>query len=184
MTLTSFKFTMTWEGSKCSCICTVNWIFCVVVYVLTRSHLCFWWLCYVVKDTSINIAMRSAVHHCWRPWKEICFRHLFEQAMQGTLAYGIYQSNTVCAAHWHSLFFKPLTAPSPSSPPPPKKKIQGLSPCMAKYPPTLCAKSKCCCQYMPPLLYLVWLFWIVKQHTFFGCQEVSGTEDLRYIKIQ
>ena len=36
---------------------------------------------------------------------------------------------------------------------------------------------------MPTLSYLVWLLWIVNQHTF-GCQEISGTQDIRYIKIQ
>ena len=36
---------------------------------------------------------------------------------------------------------------------------------------------------MPTLLYLVWLLWIANKHTFFGCQEISGTEDIRYIKI-
>ena len=37
---------------------------------------------------------------------------------------------------------------------------------------------------MPTLLYLVWLLWTVNQHTFFGCKEISDTEDIRFIKIQ
>ena len=37
---------------------------------------------------------------------------------------------------------------------------------------------------MPTLLYLVWLIWIVNQHTYCGCQEISGTNDIRNIKIQ
>ena len=37
---------------------------------------------------------------------------------------------------------------------------------------------------MPTSLYLVWLLWIVNQHTFFGCQQIGGTEDIRNIKIQ
>ena len=37
---------------------------------------------------------------------------------------------------------------------------------------------------MSTLFYLVWLIWILNKHTFFSCQEISGTEDIRYIKIQ
>ena len=55
-------------------------------------------------------------------------------------------------------------------------------------PSTLCAqlyyKPKFYCQYMPILLCLVWLLVIVHQHNYQGCQEISGTEDIRYIKIQ
>ena len=45
-------------------------------------------------------------------------------------------------------------------------------------------KLKFYCQYMPTLLYLVWLLTIVNQHTWFGCREISGTDNIRYIKSQ
>ena len=37
---------------------------------------------------------------------------------------------------------------------------------------------------MPTLVYLVWLLTILNQHSEFGCQEISGTEHIKYIKIQ
>ena len=37
---------------------------------------------------------------------------------------------------------------------------------------------------MPTLLYLVWLLWIVNQHTNFRCQQISCTKDIRYTKTQ
>ena len=35
---------------------------------------------------------------------------------------------------------------------------------------------------MPTLLYLAWLLWIENQHTLFGCQKISGLEDIQYIE--
>ena len=37
---------------------------------------------------------------------------------------------------------------------------------------------------MPTILYLVWRLEIVNQHTQFGYQEISVTENMRYLKIQ
>ena len=54
--------------------------------------------------------------------------------------------------------------------------------------PSLCTKWYCkfkfYCQYVPTLFYLVWLLTTVNQHSEFGCQEISGTEHIKYIKIQ
>ena len=37
---------------------------------------------------------------------------------------------------------------------------------------------------MPTFLYLVWLLLIVNQNFYFGCQEINGTEYIRYTKIK
>ena len=62
--------------------------------------------------------------------------------------------------------------------------LQGKIPLTPSFVPSDSVKSKCYRQRMPTVLYLVWLLWIVNQHTFFGCQEISGTEDIRHIIIE